>query len=167
MDCIIGIDPGATGGIAVLFHGKCKVYKMPKEVHAVNDLLKYYQEITDSMLVVLEQIRLHRTEDIAIANRMQKLYGHYRELKALLEINNIAFVEASPKAWQKYLNLNTKQILSLKKPDRKRAYRDFAQKMWPEKLPIVVADAVCLLIYGQRNLKYNPDFHVEPQKKLM
>lgn len=160
MECIVGIDPGATGAIAVRFHGKSKVYKMPKDIKRVDDLLKHYQEISDSMLVVLEQIRLHRMDDLAIANRMQKLYGHYSELKTLLIMNGIPYAEASPKAWQSFLGLNIKPIRKLPKDKRKKAYRDSIQQWWPEKLPIVVADAVCLLVYGERNLKYNPDFGI-------
>jgi hypothetical protein len=110
------------------------------------------------MLVIIELIRLHRTENMAIANRMQKLFENYNQIKTLLVMNRIPFAEVSPRSWQSFLSLNTKRIKAMKPHEKKRAYRDFAQAWWPEKLSIDVADSVCLMIYGERNLKYNPDF---------
>ena len=157
---ILGIDPGKTGGIAIKFNGKYKVYKMPDSLVKIDDLLKHYNEVSDSMLVIIEQIRLHRTENMAIASRMQKLFENYNQIKTLLEMNQIPFAEVSPRSWQSFLGLNIKRIKAMKPHEKKRAYRDFAQAWWPEKLSIDVADSVCLLIYGERNLKYNPDFGI-------
>ena len=160
IDCIIGIDPGVTGCLAVRFMGTSRTYKMSKDITKVNDLLIHYKNISDSILVIIEMIRLHRTENIAIANRMQKLYGNYKELLALVMINDIPYAEAGPTTWQSFLNLNSKAIKKLERDQRKKAYRDFAQNWWPEKIPIYQGDAVCLVIYGERNVKFNPEFGV-------
>jgi hypothetical protein len=157
VDTIIGIDPGKTGGIAIKFNGRYKVYKMPNNLVTIDDLLKHYKEL-GSVLVVVEQIRLHRSENMAMVSRMQKLFENYNQIKTLLEMNRITFTEASPAAWQSFLGLNTKRIKAMERDQRKRAYRDFAQAWWPEKLTIQLGDSVCLMIYGERNLKYNPDF---------
>lgn len=158
VDTIMGIDPGKTGGIAIKFNGKYKVYKMPDSLTKIDDLLKHYNEVSDSVLVVIEMIRLHQTENFGKASRMMKLYGNYMELLALINMNHISYVEASPRSWQSFLGLNTKRIKAMKPHEKKRAYRDFAQAWWPEKLSIAVADSVCLMIYGERNLRYNSDF---------
>jgi hypothetical protein len=158
IDCIIGIDPGKTGGIAIKFNNRYKVYKMPNDLVKIDELLKHYNELSDSMLVIIEQIRLHRTENMAMANRMQKLFANYNQIKTLLEMNQIMFAEASPVSWQSFLGLRTKRIMKMNRTGRKRAYRDFAQPWWPEKLTIQLGDSVCLMIYGERNLKYNPNF---------
>jgi hypothetical protein len=160
-DCLLTIDPGKTGAIAIKFNGKYVVHKMPADLMKIDELLKFYKGNSGSMLVILEQIRLHRTDDMAKASRMQKLFEQYAELKTLLTMNGIPFTEVSPRSWQSFLGLRTKQINAMKPHERKRAYRDFAQAWWPTKLSIQVADSVCLLIYGERNLKFNPDFGVQ------
>lgn len=159
VDTIIGIDPGKTGGIAIKFNGKYKVHKMPDDLVKIDELFKFYKGI-GTMLVVIEQIRLHRSENMAQVSRMQKLFAQYEQLKTLLTMNEITFVEVGPRSWQSFLGLNTKRIKAMERDQRKKAYRDFAQAHWPTKLSIQLGDAVCLLIYGERNLKYNTEFGV-------
>jgi len=156
-DIIIGIDPGKTGGIAIKFNNRYKVYKMPDDLLKIDELLKFYNEL-GTILIIIEKITLHHTQDIARISRMQKMFAQYEQLKTLFVMNNLQFIEVTPKSWQSYLGLNTKRNRKLKRGQRKKVYRNWAQQWWPEKLIIQVADAVCLLIYGERNLKYNPDF---------
>ena len=157
VDTIIGIDPGKTGGIAIKFRNQYKVHKMPDSLLKIDEMLKFYKGI-GSVLVILEQIRLHFTSDIAKVNRMQKMFAQYEQLKTLLVMNDIPFIEVGPTKWQSYLGLRTKRIRKMDRTERKRAYRDAIQSWWPEKLNIDVADSVCLMVYGIRNLKFNPDF---------
>jgi hypothetical protein len=161
VDTIIGIDPGRTGAIAIKFNNRYKVYKMPDNLVKIDDLLKHYNEVSDSMLVVVEQIRLHNTGNMGKVNRMQKMFANYNELKTLLIMNQIPFVEVAPVSWQAYLNLRTDRIKAMDRTGRKRAYRDFAQTLWPEKLTIP------FLIWLERKLKYDTDFEVPTVKERM
>jgi len=170
IDCIIGVDPGRTGGLAVRFHGKRKVYKMPGEINDLQELFKYYQEITDSMLVVIEKVQLLpydvHTDDIkkfGRAMRVQKLLAQYEQMKTILIIMKIPFVTVTPRSWITYLNLNTKNKT---REERKRIYRDFAQMHWPVKVNLDVADSVCILTYAERRLRFDPDFTSELPKEL-
>ena len=65
VDTIIGIDPGKTGGIAIKFRNQYKVHKMPDDLVKIDEMLKVYKDI-GTVLVIIEQIRLHITSDIAI-----------------------------------------------------------------------------------------------------
>ena len=167
VDTIIAVDPGKTGGIAIKFNGKYKVYKMPDSLVKIDDLLKHYNDVSDSMLVVIESIRLHNTGNMAMVSRMQKLFENYNQIKTLVAMNRIPFIEVAPVSWQAYLNLRTSRIKAMDRTGRKRAYRDFAQPWWPDKLNIDVADSVCLLIWAERNIKFNPDFEIPTIKERM
>lgn len=163
IDTIIGIDCGVSGGIAIKFREDKKVHKMPEKLTQVDELLKYYHEISDSMLVVIEKVQLipHdvNTEDkkrFGRAFRVQKLLDQYSQFIALMEIAGIPYITVTSRSWISYLQLKTPKDWDRTK--RKRHYRDFAHKFWPERLSIPVADAVCLVIYGERRIKFDPDF---------
>ena len=166
VDTIIACDPGMTGGIAIKFRDKYEVHKMPSDIVRVDELLKFYKGL-GSVLVVLEQIRLHVANDFAKVSRMQKMFANYNQLRTLGEVNGIPLIEVAPVSWQSYLNLRTKRIKAMSRTERKRAYRDFAQPFWPKKLNIDVADSVCLLIWVERNMKYNIDFKIPTIKERM
>lgn len=162
-ECIIGIDCGATGGIAILYDGQRKVHKMPEDLKQVDELLKYYQQISETMLVVIEHVQImphdiHNNEakKFGRAVRMQKLLDQYSQFKAIMQIAGIPYITVTPKTWINYLNLKTPKKWD--RTQRKRHYRDWAQHSWPQKLSISVADAVCILIYTVRSLKFDPDF---------
>lgn len=159
IDTIIGIDPGITGAIAIKFRNQYKVYKMPADLQDIEELLKFYKGL-GSVLVIIEKITLHRTQDMAKVSRMLKMFANFEHCKTLMTTNGIPFVEVAPISWQSYLNLRTERIKAMERPERKKAYRDFAQTQFPHKLSIQVGDAVCLLIYGIRKLKYDTDFEL-------
>ena len=81
VDTIIACDPGMTGSIAIRFHNQRKVYKMPVDIVDVDVLLKHYKSVSDSILIVIEQIRLHNTGNMAMVSRMQKMFANYNQLK--------------------------------------------------------------------------------------
>lgn len=165
-DTIIAIDPGMTGGIAIKFRDKYEVHKMPADIVRVDELMKFYKGL-GTVLLIIEQIRLHVTSNIAKVSRMQKMFENYNQLKTLAMMNGLPLKEVAPVSWQAYLKLRTKRIKAMKRTDRKRAYRDFAQSWWPEKLNIDVADSVCILIWTERNIKYNEDFELPTVNERM
>ena len=76
IDCIIGIDPGAQGGIAVYRPGmNLVVARMPKDVRDLLDMFDYYSA-TFRPVVFLEKIQV-RPDDATVENgsvNMGKLY---------------------------------------------------------------------------------------------
>ena len=116
VNCVIGIDPGANGGIAVYTPGDIpKVAKMPKDVTDLRDFLKYYAD-TYHPIVFLEKLSV-RPDDVMVQGdraamgklyRIQRLMANFEHLKALVEIAGIPFVLCHPMMWQTKLKLRIK-----------------------------------------------------------
>ena len=63
INCVIGIDPGAGGGIAVFIPGKnVKAVKMPKDITDLRDFLAYYKD-NFKPIVFLEKLSV-RPDDV-------------------------------------------------------------------------------------------------------
>ena len=63
IDCIIGIDPGASGGIVTWRPNEvAKAIKMPKDLNSLADYLKYIKSVSHP-LVFLEKLSV-RPEDV-------------------------------------------------------------------------------------------------------
>jgi len=180
LDCIIGIDVGKKGGIAIYYRGKYKVHRMPNDITLLNNLLTHYRDVSETILVLIESVRLWPGDikqkpnepdekTFGRINRLQQMVGMFEKIKAIMLVGGIPYMEIHPGTWQSYLNLKANRSMDVR--DRKRVYQKFASSVFPEKINMDVADAVCILIYGIRNLKYNPDFIEQlpktVQKKLL
>ena len=111
VNCIIGIDPGANGGIAVyrVYGQKVDVLKMPKELSDLTDYLRYIKSIC-CPIIFLEKLNVRpddvvqQTEDslnFGKLYRIQKMLAQYEKLKILIELCGIPFVMVHPIKWQK------------------------------------------------------------------
>lgn len=158
IDCVIGIDPGANGGLAVYIPNRhTKVLKMPKDNAELADFLKYYAE-NYNPIVFLEKLSV-RPDDVAVgadgkANmgkifRIQKLIANYEHLKALIETAGIPYVMVHPRKWMSYLKLVLKGVKE-EKAERKRRYQAFAAKQYGDvKVTLWNADALLLMHFGR------------------
>lgn len=96
VDCIIGIDPGVNGGIAVyrVYGQKVDVLKMPKELSDLTDYLRYIKSIC-SPIIFLEKLNV-RPDDVVQQTgdslnlgklyRIQKMLAQYEKLKNINRI---------------------------------------------------------------------------------
>lgn len=161
IDCIVGIDPGASGGIAIYRDGhRVQTVKMPREIDDVRQLLEYYTSISRP-LVFLEKLSI-RPDDIAVdgggANlgklfRVQRMMANFEQLKAVISVCGVPFVLVHPMKWQSYLKLRVKGIKE-EKPERKRRYKDTAGKLYPLVRPTMWnADALLIMHFGRRILQ--------------
>ena len=131
VNCVIGIDPGSAGGLAVhipCFDGRITrethVAKMPKDVRDLADFFAYYKE-NYKPIVFLEKLSV-RPDDVAVDGgkpnmgkiyRVQKMMANFEHLKA--------------------------------KPDRKRRYQYVAGQLYPEiKVTLWNADALLIMHFG-------------------
>ena len=58
-DCIIGIDPGANGGIATWRPNQnVKTIRMPKDLQELREYLQYIKSISKSPIIFLEKVQL-------------------------------------------------------------------------------------------------------------
>jgi len=150
---IIGIDPGVSGGIAVMAKTGFSIYKMPitttlkkkrdkknggfkdvkdnkTDILAFNELLKDQSEGLDVM-VFIEKVSAwpSDTDDAGKRFMIQKMLKNYDQMIAVITVLGLRYVEVTPQSWQKglgFTNIGSKKIL------RKKAYRDYAKKLCPD-----------------------------------
>jgi len=162
VDCIIGIDPGAAGGLAVhipCYDGRIlrstHVAKMPKDVRDLADFFAYYKE-NYNPIVFLEKLSV-RPDDVAVEGgkpnmgkiyRVQKMMANFEHLKALIETAGIPYVMVAPMTWQTRLKLRQFGV-KMEKAERKKKYAEQAAKWYPEiKVTLWNADALCIMHFG-------------------
>lgn len=159
-DCILGIDPGSNGGIAIWRPNQpLQTIKMPKELSELRDYLQYIKEITKNPIVFLEKVQL-RADDVkdnpGKAFRIQQLLMQFQRLKEFIEVEGIPYVLLHPMSWQSTLKLR-KQAEG--KTERKNRYKEAAEHYYPGlKATLWNADAVLILHAGRIKLKYEPNW---------
>ncbi len=159
VDVIIGIDPGRNGGIAVqIIHEKTVVYRMPKDLGELANILKGYGEAY-KCLAVLEKLSI-RPDDVTVkggeknmgkAFRIQKMLAGFEALKTTLTLLEIPFVMVHPMKWQSALGL---RIKGEDKDTRKRRYKEVASVMFPTvRATMWNCDALLLCLFGSLMLQ--------------
>ena len=157
INAVIGIDPGANGGIAIFVPGKnVQVSKMPKELKKMSEFLQYYRE-NFHPIVFLEKLSV-RPDDIRADSsgvnmgklfRIQKMIGNYEHLKALIEGAEIPYIMVHPLKWQSALKLRLKGVKEEKK-ERKKRYQEYAKSLYPEvNVTLWNSDALLLMHFGR------------------
>lgn len=165
INCVIGIDPGANGGIAVFFAERqyTKVVKMPKDLTDLRDFFAYYAE-NYKPIVFLEKLSV-RPDDVTAdgtkANmgklyRIQHMMANYEHLRALIETAGIPYVMVHPMTWQTKLKLRIRGEHE-EKAIRKRRYAKLAEGKYQEcKVTLWNADALLIMHFGRWALVNEP-----------
>lgn len=158
INCVIGIDPGANGGIAVFIPGQnVKALKMPQDITELGDFFAYYAENYRS-IVFLEKLSI-RPDDVTTGGdnranmgklyRIQKMMANFEHLKALIETSGIPYVLTHPLSWQTKLKLRVRGQKE-EKTDRKHRYQERAAELYPGvKVTLWNADALLLMHFGR------------------
>lgn len=158
-DCVIGIDPGANGGIAVWRPNETvKTIKMPKDLTELMDYLKYLKTIS-TPLIFLEKVQL-RADDVkdnpGKAFRIQQLLMSFQQLKDYITIAGVPYVLVHPQSWQAYLKLRRKND---DKTERKNRYKAAAAYYYPDvKTTLWNADALLLMHFGRLKKQQEPEW---------
>lgn len=162
IDCIVGIDPGATGAIAIWRPGhKTEAKKMPREIMDLKEYLEYLKGICNP-LVFIEKVQL-RPDDITDnpgkAFRIQEMLNGFQKLKDVVTFVGIPFVLVHPQKWQNELKLRVK---GEEKPERKKRYQRAAAVYYPElKATLWNSDALMILHFGRYMLGKSPEWVLE------
>ena len=166
INCVIGVDPGAAGGLAVFIPGQNpKVVKMPKDIRELADFFAYYKE-NYKPIVFLEKLSV-RPDDVMVQGdkaamgkmyRIQKLMANFEHLKAIIETAGIPYVLVHPLSWQTKLKLRVRGEHE-EKSDRKRRYAEHAEKLYPGvKVALWNSDAILLMHFGRWALVNEPNW---------
>lgn len=164
INCVIGVDPGAGGGIAVFVPGQnTKALKMPKDIADLRDLFGYYKD-NFKPIVFLEKLSV-RPDDVATNGdkpnmgklfRVQKMMANFEHLKAIIETAGIPYVMVHPLTWQTKLKLRIRGVHE-EKADRKRRYKDAAFALYPGvDVALWNADALLIMHFGRWALVNDP-----------
>lgn len=161
INCVIGVDPGANGGIAVYIPGyNVKTVRMPKDLADLHGLFKYFAEnyrpcvFIEKVNVRVDDLREGKgKEAMAKLFRIQKMIANYEHLKAIIEASGIPFVMVHPQKWISYLGLRGETKMGETKRERKARYKAFAASKYPGvKVTLWNADALNIMHFGRAAL---------------
>jgi len=145
-ETIIGVDPGANGGIAWITDGKACVEKMPDTLQDLWELIRDITNHPRSSLdgrkykAYIEQVSSSPQMGVVSAFSFGRGYGN---LEMALTAAGIPFERVRPQVWQKALGCMTK--------GNKNVSKRRAQELFPDrKITHATADALLIAHYGTR-----------------
>lgn len=145
---IIGIDPGASGGIAVQLDGIADTHKMPQTERDVFDLLMSYR--TDNTFAYLEKVGGFVRGNKAPGSAMFNFGKTYGALLMALTAATISFEEVMPNKWQKMLGI-PKRKKEMSRTEWKNTLKRRAQQLFPQaNVTLSTCDALLICEYGRR-----------------
>lgn len=167
IDCIIGIDPGASGGIAIWRTNQpTTVIKMPRDLMELRPWLEDRKSICNP-IIFIEKVQLQSNDMDSPGKvfRIQQMLNKFEQLKTIIAISEIPYVLVNPMKWQGDLKLRVK---GEEKSQRKKRYQRAAAEYYPEiKATLWNADALMILHFGRYILHTNPNWVLDNLPKQM
>lgn len=143
MNTIIGIDPGLSGGIAIIAHDGVMAWKMPETEKDLFDALKDMAGGTEKVFAILENVHAMPKQGVASTWKFGQNYGALR--MALIALG-IPFETVAPGVWQRRMGC-------LSKGDKNITKRK-AQELFPGlKITHAIADALLIAEDKRRRTK--------------
>lgn len=142
---IIGIDPGKSGGVAVIHNGD--ITAMPLSKLTDQDVWRFLAEREPST-VILEKVHSSPQMGVKSAFTFGESYG---SLRMAVIAAGLRLVMVSPAKWQREIGLQSTKA-KLGASENKRRNRAKAQELFPSvKVTHAIADALLLAEWGKRN----------------
>ena len=144
----IGIDPGASGGIAVIDEeGNIKAYKCPKSSEEMSLLFQMCVGNTPTVNIklLMERVWARPTNAVRAAFSYGVNYGQWLGISATHEVQ---MNTAIPVEWIKYVGCPK----ALKKDVRKRWLKQKASDLYPsiKRVTLATADAILITHYAEK-----------------
>lgn len=161
--CCIGIDPGASGGIAIINNDLKlpQTFKMPKDVTQFRDILLNYKN--QKTIVFIEKVSMWFSDNDNPGKqfRVRKMLDNYAELKTVVKLIGFDLVEVTPGTWLKMHGL--KNIKN--RTDRKNRNKTHANYFYPGmKITHAISDALLIMQYGI--MKIQGGQVIQPKKTI-
>ena len=141
----IGIDPGKSGGVAVINGETAKVYACPRTVEDMSTLigLCLNDVSANEIRIAVEKVWAFPTDGRRGSFSFGENYGQWQGILASHELKPTYVV---PKKWQAHFEIEK----GLKKVVRKRILKQIAIDKFPKTKGITLktADAVLIAMYG-------------------
>lgn len=141
---VIGIDPGASGGIVCLSDGGVarilSVHKMPETERDIVELLETWKR---PRFAFIELVNAMPKQGVSSVFKFGRSYGFLRGALTALQI---PFEDVTPQKWQTAMRCMSK--------GDKNVTKAAAQRLWPDvKWTHATADAALIAEYGRRRLQ--------------
>ncbi len=147
MSVFMGIDPGASGGIAVVHDGIVEAASMPKTERDVWEWINRWS--SPEMFAVIEKVGGF----IGVphpGSAMFKFGMSCGGLRMALTAAGVPYEDVTPQKWQKALGIPVRKKTE-SKGDHKNVLKAAAQRIFPkEKITLATADALLLVEYCRR-----------------
>jgi len=144
MKPILCIDPGASGGLALLNHESIiAAFPMPEGMTAQIDAIRAMAVANPGLVAVMEKVGFHRPGNSAVASC--KFARHVGHLEAALYTCGIPFVEVTPHKWMAAIG-----TMPADKKARKNAIKEEMARRFPHLMVTLgVADALGILCWAR------------------
>lgn len=150
---LMGIDPGASGGVAVLYgSGKLIVEPMPATLRDLwcmfNEERAVYSN-EEACFAVMEQVHAMPKQGVSSTFTFGRGVGR---LEMALTAADIPYESVTPRKWQKELGIQAKSK-DWSNTQWKNHLKEHAQRLYPEqKITLKTADALLILEYARRTV---------------
>ena len=133
----IGIDPGVSGGVAVIENGQIEAVNCQDTVKDMADYIKKHRWDCIDMFCVIEKVHSVPGQGVRSVFTFGKNYG---EWLGILASNGVPYKEVPPETWMKYYG-----AMPQVRTKRKNHIKHLAQSLYPSiKITLKTADAVLL-----------------------
>jgi len=145
----IGVDPGKSGGLALISNGTVEVAPLGKMTR--QDIYEWLclqrrSDYPDPVRAVIEKVHAMPGQGVTSMFNFGVSYG---ELRMALVAASISFEEVTPGRWQQAVGVRWPKGTS--KPERKRLLKQRAQELFPEiQVTLATADALLIAEYCRR-----------------
>lgn len=154
----LGIDPGASGGLACIAADGITVVKMPDTDRDLWDWFRWYEPGMKPYAMIEQQIprptiiKDHKTGIFrpTILKSTCLLYGNYTRLCGMLIAAEIPYEAITPQRWQKALHISPREK---GEPESrwKNRLKAKAQQLYPSvNITLAVSDALLIATYCKR-----------------
>jgi hypothetical protein len=160
---IVAIDPGASGGIAILNNGRIQAVKMPESVQEMQSYFNYINDTFQNVVVFIEKVQAYGSDDDDTPGKkfgINKMLANYQQVLTVIQLTGFRFVEVYPISWQTTLGLKLPKSEGTEtKTQRKNRYKDYAQKLFPEvSVNLKTCDALCLIQFAKVKIQHDIDW---------
>lgn len=103
----LGIDPGKTGGIAVITEsGYAGAWTMPDTLEGICEVLRAYAPPTFAVYAVVEKVGAYRIHGRTQGGKSMFTFGHnYGAVRGILTALQISFDDVHPTKWKRHFGL--------------------------------------------------------------
>jgi hypothetical protein len=147
---IIGIDPGASGAVAIWDKGISKIYKCPKTANEMADIIiktkhSEYVNKNQSIHAYIEKVHAFPHDGRSSVFKFGQNFGQWIGILAACKVNTEL---VTPQRWMNYWKKKLNIDLPKDKPERKRRLKELASHYTDKKVTLYNADAILITMYG-------------------